>query len=173
MKKLFILCLAVSFLFSGTVSAGSITVDPTYSAFRGMKYGTFRRDYNTEAVWLNSFASSANVPGTRVYAVFERSNQSGSLTDSDSLYRLSGNVRTFFPGVEETMTPSELAGYLKNATVEIKEAPPTIYYISDNYAEIQFDDDGDGKADTQATIALYKDGKFSPDTDAWLFFLDE
>ena len=183
MKKIMMLGLGLALGLACTTFAKGepkLALSEDYAAYRGMTYGEFRREHGSEAVWMNFFASSARIPNTNVYAVFERANQQGELADSDSLYRLSGSVWAFFPDLRQNMTPKELAGQLAwggsgaaTPLWEIKEGPPTMYYIADKYAEIRFDEDGDGELDAQATVALYEDGSFSPDSDTWLFFLDE
>ena len=162
-----------------------LTLNSEYESFRDMDYGDYTNKYNSEINWINAFMCSTNIPDSRVYAVFKMpydgAGRTGyELIDSDPLYRLSGDVNDFFPDVKMTMTPKELVSQLSwdgpNSAMpscEILGGPPTIYYISDNFAEIEFDADGNGRLDTKVTIALYEDGKFSPDTDAWLFFIDE
>ena len=163
----------------------AITLNPEYEAFRNMNYGDYKNKYDTEINWINAFMCSTNIPNSRVYAVFKMPDDGADrsdyeLIDSDPLYRLSGDVNDFFPDVNMTMTPKELVTLLSwdgpNSAMpscEILDGPPTIYYIADNFAEIEFDADGNGRLDTKAAIALYEDGKFSPDTDVWLFFTNE
>lgn len=170
-------------------SSPVITLNPQYEIFRGMDYGDYRNEYSSEMNWINAYIGATNIPNSKVYAVFMMSDaDTGTevgrapyeLIDSDPLFRLSGNVHDFFPDVKTTMTPKELVPLLSwggsNAAMpscEILGGPPTIYYIADNFAEIEFDADGNGRLDTKAAIALYEDGKFSPDSDVWLFFIGE
>ena len=179
-----LMTLGLSSLVSADTSP-AITLNPEYEALRNMDYGDYKNKYDSEINWINAFMCSTNIPDSRVYAVFKMpgdgSGRTGyELMDSDPLYRLSGDVKDFFPDVTTTITPKELVPLLSwddddsaMPSCEILSGPPTIYYISDNFAEIEFDADGNGRLDTKAAIALYEDGKFSPDTDAWLFFLNE
>ena len=96
-----------------------------------------------------------------------------SLGDNSPIHRLEGKLNQLLDGMDQTMSLEDFSSALPEAVAGVEIGAGTAYYVSDQYAIVRFDSDGNGTQDIRLNIALNQDETVEPDAAAWLTFETE
>ena len=96
-----------------------------------------------------------------------------SLGDNSPVHRLEGKLNQLLDGMDQTMSLEDFSSALPEAVAGVEIGAGTAYYVSDQYAIVLFDSDGNGTQDICLNIALNHEETIEPDAVAWLSFETE
>ena len=134
--------------------------------------GKTSKDYELNFELLHADFYSAQLENglTVVLAADDCTN---SLGDKSPIHRLEGKLNQLLDGMDQTMSLRDFSSALPEAVAGVEIGAGTAYYVSDQYAIIRFDSDGNGTQDIRLNIALNQDENIEPDAAAWLTFETE
>lgn len=96
-----------------------------------------------------------------------------SLGDNSQIHRLEGKLNQLLDGMDQTMSLEDFSSALPEAVAGVEIGAGTAYYVSDQYAIVLFDSDGNGTQDICLNIAMNQEETIEPDAIAWLSFETE
>ena len=96
-----------------------------------------------------------------------------SLGDNSPVHRLEGKLNQLLDGMDQTMSLEDFSSALPEAVAGVEIGAGTAYYVSDQYAIVLFDSDGNGTQDICLNIAMNQEETIEPDAIAWLSFETE
>ena len=96
-----------------------------------------------------------------------------SLGDNSQIHRLEGKLNQLMDGMDQTMSLEDFSSALPEAVAGVEIGAGTAYYVSDQYAIVLFDSDGNGTQDICLNIAMNQEETIEPDAIAWLSFETE
>ena len=96
-----------------------------------------------------------------------------SLGDNSLVHRLEGKLNQLMDGMDQTMSLEDFSSALPEAVAGVEIGAGTAYYVSDQYAIVLFDSDGNGTQDICLNIAMNQEETIEPDAIAWLSFETE
>ena len=134
--------------------------------------GKTSKDYelNSELLHAHFYSSQLENGLTVVLAADDCTN---SLGDKSPIHRLEGKLNQLLDGMDQTMSLRDFSSALPEAVAGVEIGAGTAYYVSDQYAIVRFDSDGNGTQDIRLNIALNQDETVEPDAAAWLTFETE
>ena len=170
MKRLisFLLCLLLA-----ACSMNSEKVNLTLSEAVLEQRGKTSKDYkelNCELKHAHFYSAQLENGLTVVLAADACTN---SLGDNSPIHRLEGKLNQLLDGMDQTMSLEDFSSALPEAVAGVEIGAGTAYYVSDQYAIVCFDSDGNGTQDIRLNIALNQDENIEPDAAAWLTFETE
>lgn len=122
------------------------------------------------------------IPDSSICVIFEGTydeETAGALLADDAMpIRLQGPLGALMDGIGESMSLTQLADALSadgaaEAVFERLEGAGTAYYVGNDYVQIQFDSDRDGKYDRRLLISMDEAAEetVGQESDAWLEML--
>jgi len=189
MKKFILFILSLGMIVSGCGRKEdlqpSIKLNEAMKQYRNMTYGDFNKTYEQRAEFFHADRFIALIPDTELAAEFTAAECGEDfvyfLKDSDKCTHIEGKLGNMVDGLlGETELEDFAAGLVwRNTEKEglmpiysIVQGESTAYYVSDIYAEVEFDSDGDNTYDTRLQISLLPSGKIGEDSVTWLYLND-
>ena len=170
MKRLISLLLC---LLLAACSMNSEKVDLTLSEAVLEQRGKTSKDYeelNFELLHAHFYSAELENGLTVVLAGDACTN---SLGDISQIHRLEGKLNQLLDGMDQTMSLEDFSSALPEAVAGVEIGAGTAYYVSDQYAIVLFDSDGNGTQDICLNIAMNQEETIEPDAIAWLSFETE
>ena len=170
MKRLISLLLC---LLLAACSMNSEKVNLTLSEAVLEQRGKTSKDYeelNFELLHAHFYSAELENGLTVVLAADACTN---SLGDNSQIHRLEGKLNQLLDGMDQTMSLEDFSSALPEAVAGVEIGAGTAYYVSDQYAIVLFDSDGNGTQDICLNIALNQEETIEPDAVAWLSFETE
>ena len=170
MKRLISLLLC---LLLAACSMNSEKVNLTLSEAVLEQRGKTSKDYeelNFELLHAHFYSSELENGLTVVLAADACTN---SLGDNSPIHRLEGKLNQLLDGMDQTMSLEDFSSALPEAVAGVEIGAGTAYYVSDQYAIVLFDSDGNGTQDICLNIAMNQEETIEPDAVAWLSFETE
>ena len=165
MKRLISLLLC---LLLAACSMNSEKVDLTLSEAVLEQRGKTSKDYeelNFELLHAHFYSAELENGLTVVLAGDACTN---SLGDNSQIHRLEGKLNQLMDGMDQTMSLEDFSSALPEAVAGVEIGAGTAYYVSDQYAIVLFDSDGNGTQDICLNIAMNQEETIEPDAIAWL-----
>ena len=151
MKRLISLLLC---LLLAACSMNSEKVDLTLSEAVLEQRGKTSKDYeelNFELLHAHFYSAELENGLTVVLAGDACTN---SLGDNSQIHRLEGKLNQLMDGMDQTMSLEDFSSALPEAVAGVEIGAGTAYYVSDQYAIVLFDSDGNGTQDICLNIAM-------------------
>lgn len=170
MKRLISLLLC---LLLAACSMNSEKVNLTLSEAVLEQRGKTSKDYeelNFELLHAHFYSAELENGLTVVLAADACTN---SLGDNSPVHRLEGKLNQLLDGMDQTMSLEDFSSALPEAVTGVEIGAGTAYYVSDQYAIVLFDSDGNGTQDICLNIAMNQEETIEPDAIAWLSFETE
>ena len=170
MKRLISLLLC---LLLAACSMNSEKVNLTLSEAVLEQRGKTSKDYeelNFELMHAHFYSAELENGLTVVLAADACTN---SLGDNSQIHRLEGKLNQLLDGMDQTMSLEDFSSALPEAVAGVEIGAGTAYYVSDQYAIVLFDSDGNGTQDICLNIAMNQEETIEPDAVAWLSFETE
>ena len=170
MKRLISLLLC---LLLAACSMNSEKVNLTLSEAVLEQRGKTSKDYeelNFELLHAHFYSAELENGLTVVLAADACTN---SLGDNSPVHRLEGKLNQLLDGMDQTMSLEDFSSALPEAVAGGEIGAGTAYYVSDQYAIVLFDSDGNGTQDICLNIAMNQEETIEPDAIAWLSFETE
>lgn len=170
MKRLISLLLC---LLLAACSMNSEKVNLTLSEAVLEQRGKTSKDYeelNFELLHAHFYSAELENGLTVVLAADACTN---SLGDNSQIHRLEGKLNQLMDGMDQTMSLEDFSSALPEAVAGVEIGAGTAYYVSDQYAIVLFDSDGNGTQDICLNIAMNQEETIEPDAIAWLSFETE
>ena len=170
MKRLISLLLC---LLLAACSMNSEKVNLTLSEAVLEQRGKTSKDYeelNFELLHAHFYSAELENGLTVVLAADACTN---SLGDNSPVHRLEGKLNQLLDGMDQTMSLEDFSSALPEAVAGVEIGAGTAYYVSDQYAIVLFDSDGNGTQGICLNIAMNQEETIEPDAIAWLSFETE
>lgn len=160
----------------------AVGIAGTAKAYETISYQEYKEQTGKEAEFYHATRFMGEIADSSIGVIFEGTydeETAGAVLADDAVpIRLQGPLGALMDGIGESMSLAELADALSvdgavEAVFERLEGAGTAYYVGNDYVQIQFDSDRDGKYDRRLLISMDEAAEetVGQESDAWLEML--
>ncbi|MCM1087903.1 MAG: hypothetical protein NC419_07075 [Muribaculaceae bacterium] len=147
--------------------------------YAAMPYHEFKERTGTEAEFYHGDRFIGEIPDSALSIIYmgkyDEDTAGAVLSDDDMPIRIQGSLGALLDGIMTEVSVAELSKALSangaaEASYELLEGGGTAYYVGNQYVQIKFDSDKNGKYDRLLLISLdeAEEERIDGENDAWL-----